>query len=199
MIENGTSSIPTFGLITNGNSPFPCSAPRSLRTSTVRRRYSSGSGVASTITNRPSCTNPRTSHPKLSELAIRSSARSANVTSTPGSPNSRAPLAKNCRPKTVLPVPVPPANNVVRPRGNPPRASESKPGMPTSTRRKPRPSQSSVGTAAEVRSHVQLLCRITHLTAPPSRESSRPHANSRDPRSHSVEAPGTTAPTPGSR
>jgi len=72
------------------------------------------------------------SSPKPSEatLAVTFSADSSKVTSTPGSPYSRAPATRNCSPSSVLPHPVPPVTSVDRPSGSPPPVISSSPATP---------------------------------------------------------------------
>jgi hypothetical protein len=71
--------------------------------------------------------------PKLSALVSMRWEVSSKATKMPGSLQSRAPWARNCKAMMVLPEPGPPTSKVVRPRGRPPPVISSKPAIPVGT------------------------------------------------------------------
>src|ERR1700722_9581923 len=89
----------------------------------------SGAGCASTNSN---CL-PRKSWSRQSKPSAFAMMRwevSSKATKMPGSAKTRAPFARNCRPKMVFPEPGPPCTKAVRARGRPPPVISSKPAIP---------------------------------------------------------------------
>ena len=91
---------------------------------------SAGSTWKACTTSSPSRCSPSRSNPSEATLALTLPADSSKVTSTPGSPYSRAPATRNCNPSSVLPDPVPPVTSVDLPRGSPPPVISSSPRIP---------------------------------------------------------------------
>src|SRR5450755_1056935 len=103
------------------NSPSRSNPPATIAPASIRN--------ASTA-SRPSRSNPGRSNPSDDTFVANSAADSSKDSSTPGSPNSRAPQTRNSNPNRVLPVPAPPVTSVARPRGRPPRVTSSNPPIP---------------------------------------------------------------------